>query len=683
MGHHRSDQGATHFKLHRRIEIMYRPPASDLTASSAPAQETARAQRQFVAAAQEGDMPVIIETAHLRSIAYGLCATNTPDFNLVGQTDLTLLIEQNRMLHMHAVPAMETLYQQIVNTHNMVILTDANGVIVHSLGDDDFLEKADRVALKVGVVWSEKSMGTNAIGTTIAEKTPIQVHANQHYLASNHFLTCSAAPITDHKGNVIGVLDVSGDQRSFHKHTMALVRMSALMIENQLFSACFEDAITLHFHTRPEFIGTLMEGIASFSPGGRFLSANKAGLFQLDLSFSALQSHTFSSLFGLPVSALYDHYRTSAPGLLHLCMHSGVRVYGRAQLRLGNSVFQHTLPSTTDTGAPHVAAPQSHAASAARRLSGLRYLRTGDAQLELVIDKVSKVLGRDIPILVMGETGTGKELLAQAIHNDSPRATGPFIAVNCASIPETLIESELFGYEDGAFTGARKKGSIGKILQANGGTLFLDEIGDMPFSLQARLLRVLQERMVTPLGSSKSITVNVELICATNHNLRDRIAKGLFREDLYYRLNGLVVKLPPLRTRTDLETVVKKILAAESTCGRYTVSPEILQLFKQHKWPGNFRQLTNLLRTAIVMAGDDYEICLRHMPDDFLDDIEMTQMQATSADTETMMAAGTMEAMEQTVILKSLDAHGGNVSATARALGVSRNTIYRKVPHLK
>jgi len=627
-------------------------------------------------------MPLIIETSHRRSVDYGLRPESVADFSPLARSDLTVLIEQNRLLHAHAVPAMETLYQQIVNTHNMVILTDATGVIVHSLGDDDFLEKASRVALQPGVAWSEASKGTNAIGTAIAEKSPTLVHADQHYLAANHFLTCSAAPITDHLGKVIGVLDVSGDQRSFHKHTMALVRMSALMIENQLFSATFEDAITLHFHTRPEFIGTLMEGIASFSPGGRFLAANRNGLFQLGLPFSALQSHTFSSLFGLPVSALYDHYRTAAPGLLTLCMHNGVRVYGRAQLRLANNVFQQSLSS--DRPAPiNAAVAANQAAAQARRLSGLRYLRTGDAQLELVIDKVTRVLGKDIPIMIMGETGTGKELLAQAIHNDSPRAMSPFVAVNCASIPETLIESELFGYEDGAFTGARKKGAVGKILQANGGTLFLDEIGDMPFSLQARLLRVLQERMVTPLGSDKSIPVNVELICATNHNLRERMARGLFREDLYYRLNGLVVKLPPLRERTDLETVVRKILSTEAEHGRH-VSPEILALFRQHRWPGNFRQLTNLLRTAIVMAGDETEICLRHMPDDFLDDIEQSPSPDIVAGTDRMLAQGAnLEEMEQSVILKSLEANGGNVSATARALGVSRNTIYRKIPSLK
>jgi transcriptional regulator of acetoin/glycerol metabolism len=649
---------------------MYQPTAqgADGTASLSPVSRW------------DDNMPFIIESSHQRSQSYGLCPGARPDFSPLARNDLSMLIEQNRLLHTHAVPAMETLYQQIVNTHNMVILTDAKGVIVHSLGDDDFLEKARRVALQPGVTWSEQSKGTNAIGTAIAEKAPTLVHADQHFLAANHFLTCSAAPISDHQGNVVGVLDVSGDQRSFHKHTMALVRMSALMIENQLFSATFEDSITVHFHARPEFIGTLMEGIASFTPGGRFLSANRNGLFQLGLSFPALQSHTFSSLFGMPVSAMYDHYRTAAPGLLDLCLHSGVRVYGRAQLRLNNDV--QTFSGAGERPSPSPAPHASQQVASARRLSGLRYLNTGDPQLEQVIAKVNKVLGRDIPIMVMGETGTGKELLAHAIHNDSPRAMGPFVAVNCASIPETLIESELFGYEDGAFTGARKKGAVGKILQANGGTLFLDEIGDMPFGLQARLLRVLQERMVTPLGSGKSIPVNVELICATNHNLRERIAKGLFREDLYYRLNGLVVKLPPLRERTDLETVVKKIIAAESEGGDYTVSREVLSMFRRHKWPGNFRQLTNLLRTAIIMAGDEHEIGLRHMPDDFLDDIDMHP--APVIDAGQMVAAGTkLEAMEQSVILKSLEAHGGNVSATARTLGVSRNTIYRKVPHLK
>ncbi len=610
-----------------------------------------------------------IACSRQRSASYGLTENSRPDYGQISHGDLSLVIEKNRALYAHALPVMETLYEQIINTHNMVILTDANGLIVHTLGDDDFLEKADKVALKPGVAWSEQSKGTNAIGTALAEQAPVLVHADEHYLRANHFLTCSAAPILDHRGNAVGVLDVTGDRHSFHKHTMALVRMSAQMIENQLFATAFQDAITLHFHSRQEFIGTLMEGIASFTPGGRFLSANRSGLFQLGLPLSALQSHTFSSLFGMPVSALFDHYRTAAPGMLNLCLHNGVRVAAKAELRLSNQIFQHVSDSPR-----RPAAAQSAAAAATTRLSSLRYLNTGDPQVAALIDKLNKVIGRDIPILIGGETGTGKELLAQAIHNDSPRAQGPFVAVNCASIPETLIESELFGYEDGAFTGARKKGSIGKILQANGGTLFLDEIGDMPLSLQARLLRVLQERMVTPLGSSKSIPVNVALICATNRNLRDLIAKNLFREDLYYRLNGLVVKLPPLRERTDLETVINKLLAAEPDAQRYTVSPDIMELFKRHNWPGNFRQLTNLLRTAMVMAGDDRQIRYEHMPDDFLEDIKMVAEPAAAAP-----AAAGLEQVALSTIRKSLAAHGGNVSSAAKALGISRNTIYRKL----
>ena len=613
---------------------------------------------------------MMIEQAHERSAAYGLPRTATPDYGPLGKTDLKTLLEQNRVLHQHALPVMENLYEQIINTHNMVILTDVNGLIIHTLGDADFLEKADRVALSPGVAWSERSKGTNAIGTAIAEKTPTIVHADQHYLEANNFLTCSAAPIFDVMGNVIGVLDVTGDQHNFHKHTMALVRMSAQMIENQLFASSFQDAIKLSFHSRPEFLGTLMEGIACFDSDGRFLSASRSGLFQLGLPLSALQTHTFSSLFGLPVSALHEHYRTATPGLLTLCLHNGVRVYAKSQsLKRSSTAARHVLDNARE--------PQ--AAEVKPKLSSLHYLDTGDEQLARAIDKLKRVIGRDISILVTGETGTGKELLAQAVHNDSPRKSGPFVAVNCASIPETLIESELFGYEDGAFTGARKKGNIGKILQANGGTLFLDEIGDMPLNLQARLLRVLQERMVTPLGSSKSIPVNLALICATNRNLREMIGKGEFRDDLYYRLNGLVVRLPPLRERTDLDVVIAKVLATESEGRQYRIAPAVMQLFHAHGWPGNFRQLTNLLRTAIVMTDADMEIRLEHLPEDFLEDMDVALKPATIALSQT---PASLDALEMGAIQQALQQHQGNVTAAARALGVSRNTIYRKLAAL-
>jgi len=620
------------------------------------------------------DMTAMIGTSHRRSQQYGLTPDARPDFSPLCRADLSSLLDGNRRLVDHALPVMETLYQQIANTQHMVLLTDAEGAIVHALGDADFLEKASRVALTPGVTWSEASKGTNAIGTAIAEQAPAMVHADQHFLAANHFLTCSAAPILDHRGHLAGVLDVSGDRRGFHQHTMALVRMSALMVENQLFTAAFDDAITLHFHTRPEFIGTLMEGIASFTPGGRFLSANRAALSQFGLPIPALRAHTFSSLFDLPLSALYDHYRAAAPGLLDLRMHGGMRVRARAELRLARG---------TQVLAAEAAAGQRHAKAAPDRVSRLRQLDTGDQTLARVLDKVAKVLGRDVPILVTGETGTGKELLARAIHADSPRADAAFVAVNCAAIPDTLIESELFGYEEGAFTGARKKGSVGHIQQAHGGTLFLDEIGDMPLPLQARLLRVLQERVVTPLGG-RPVPVDLQLVCASNHDLRQRIAAGLFREDLYYRLNGLVVKLPPLRERSDLETVTNKLLAAGNPDAGCSVSPEVLRLFRQHRWPGNLRQLASLLRTAAIMAGNGAQIQVQHLPDDFLEELAgMDEAPPEPAAPQAHPAGIRLGEVERAAMLQALAANQGNVSAAARALGVSRNTFYRKLPHLK
>jgi transcriptional regulator of acetoin/glycerol metabolism len=661
------------------------------------------------------DDAMTIRQSHERSEAHGLDPYMDPDFSPLRGDDLLTMLDSNRSLYTHALPVMETLYEQIINTHNLIVLTDSNGLILHSIGDPDFTAKADRVALQTGVAWSEESKGTNAIGTALVEQRATLVHADEHFLTANHFLTCSASPIFNHKGNVVGVLDVSGDKNSFHKHTMGLVRMSAQMIENHMFEAEFADNITLHFHSRPEFIGTLMEGMASFSPSGKFLSANRSGMFQLGLPLSALHTHTFSSLFGLPISALIDHQRTAQAGYIPMCLHSGVRVFAKASLNLPKVFFTDSRPLATPQGSAAQAEPakanRDEFGAKTRKSPGLAALNTGDAQVATVLQKVGKVLGRDIPILITGETGTGKELLAQAIHNDSPRNAHPFVAVNCASIPETLIESELFGYEEGAFTGAKRKGSIGKIIQANGGTLFLDEIGDMPKNLQARLLRVLQERVVTPLGSCKSIPVNVAIVCATHRNLRNMIASGEFREDLYYRLNGLVVKLPPLRERTDIEVVIRKLINEESDGPKYTVDPAVMHMFKQHNWPGNLRQLINLLRTGMVMVDDDNVIRAEHLPDDFIEDFEKVSnppvhapgpgstqtpvhsgaYAATASDQTT--GAGTfaqpapepsasLEDAELSIIRRTLETLGGNVSAAARALGVSRNTIYRKITSL-
>ncbi len=646
-----------------------------------------------------------IGQSHQRSRAFGITEQSEPDFSSPLRGDLTSALDENRFLFQHAAPVMETLYDQIANTHSMVLLTSAKGMVLHSLGDNDFLEKASRVALMPGMDWSEQTKGTNAIGTALTEEEALTVHGNQHFLNANKFLTCSCSPIFDPYGQVIGALDVTGDQRSFHQHTLALVRMSAQMIENHMFADIFPKAIRVHFHTRSEFLGTLVEGIAVFSPEGRFISANRSAQFQIGLPFAALKAHTFSSLFGIPISSLVDLFSGTLPTPKQLVLHNGVAVWCRVKIKAANPWNAgRPMPVTPQQAEEQAAATPSPAVAKVvprkPHLSTLQYLDTGDPQVSAVIHKLRMVSGKDIPVMILGETGTGKDLLAQAIHGDSNRSGQPFVSVNCASIPDTLIESELFGYEEGAFTGARKKGSIGKILQANGGTLFLDEIGDMPKHLQARLLRVLQERRVSPLGAGKEVDVDVAVVSATHKNLKDMIARGDFREDLYYRLNGLVVRLPALRERTDFDLVVQKIVKALCENGQHIgIAPRVMEIFKRYHWPGNFRQLHNLLRTAVVMVGCAGVIDLEHLPDDFLEELEhglphpvaqrlskpvptidtsLPEVPSAPPMPEPTLDGQKLQDVAISAMAQMLRLHGGNVSAAAKALGVSRNTIYRK-----
>ncbi len=391
-----------------------------------------------------------------------------------------------------------------------------------------------------------------------------------------------------------------------------------------------------------------------------------------------------------------------------------------------------TLPSEVQVDVALFAA--SAAPTARSNLSGLHDLNTGDPQLAAVLHKLERVQGSDIPIMVLGETGTGKDILAKAIHHDSTRAKRAFVSINCASIPEALIESELFGYEEGAFTGAKRRGAPGKIQMAHGGTLFLDEIGDMPTQLQARLLRVLQDRRVTPLGSGKEYEVNVMLICATNRNLKALMAQGHFRQDLYYRLNGLVVRLPALRERSDFAVVAQKILRSLSGAGQpVRLSKEVMDLFLRYRWPGNIRQLHSMLRTACVMVDAGGTIRMEHLPDDFLEEVqeamalptcpaqdmampldvcslsadvglspalESLSIQAHHAPQENhlspkamwpasppispicMPGAGRLQDVALQAMTETLRQCKGNVSAAAKLLGVSRNTIYRKKEQL-
>jgi sigma-54 dependent transcriptional regulator, acetoin dehydrogenase operon transcriptional activator AcoR len=661
-------------------------------------QSTRNTTRHLQGSARGAAMPVpaqpqhadLIEQSHLRCSAFGLTRIERPEYEPMMRSDLTVARERNQRLFAHAAPVMEMLFEQIAGTESMIVLTDAQGTILHSVGDADFLGRASKVALAPGVNWAEHSKGTNAIGTALFEAMPTLVHAGEHFMHANHFLTCSAAPIFDPRGDMLGVLDVSGDQRSFHQHTMGLVRMSARMIENHWLCDDNSNRLRVHFHSRVEFIGTLLEGILVIGEGGKILGANRSALDQLNLGTVSLRAHTLTSLFGTSVAALSAHFRSPLQLPMQLSVPSGARFHVHARANWAAAVTSAQRGEAADGTNPAAAAPHPAAAAAATEVqAGLKFLQTGDPQVDAVVQKVRRIIDRDIALLILGETGTGKELLARAVHQDSSRAKQAFVVVNCASIDETQIEAELFGCENGAFTGARRKGSPGRIVQANGGTLFLDEIGDMPLAVQARLLRVLQERSVTPLGSQRRVPIDIALIAATHHNLRERVRQQQFREDLYHHLNGLALRLPPLRDRTDLPALTQRILQIECPNGTPEISAPVMGLFRRCAWPGNIRQLANVLRTAAVMASGEALITEAHLSDDFIDDTGRSIVPAAPAlPTSTRVPAAsplrpgheaTLEETELELVRSTLAATQGNISEASKRLGVSRNTIYRKL----
>lgn len=610
------------------------------------------ARREFLSrgVVENGKLPQEIARSWQRCLDNGMEVGSQVRTEILTRQELLLKQEANHLLLAQARPEMDSLNEQISHTRSVIVLTDHEGFILDSRGNSEFLDDSQRIALIPGSSWQESLRGTNAIGTALVERTAMTVQGAEHFLDRNHVLGCSAVPIFNAHNQVMGTLDVSTDAKLPQQHTLALVRMSAQMIENRLFTASHAGEYSLHFHSRPEFIGTLWEGIAIFNAEHRLVAINRSGQFQLALAHDHLAGLSFTDLFA---SLPQQHFQAAQSVIFPLQTSQQARIYARMELR---QVQAKEQPA-------HNSRPASRTCAAS-----LQMLNTGDSRVAQVISQVERVLDLDIPILIEGETGAGKELFARAIHEASQRSKGPWIAVNCAALPEGLIEAELFGYEEGAFTGARRKGSPGKLEQADGGTLFLDEIGDMPLSLQARLLRVLQERSVTPLGSSKSKPVDFVLLSATNQKLREKVESGEFRRDLYYRLNGLTVSLPALRQREDLRTLVETILQTENASGK-VITEEVMALFESHPWPGNMRQLHNVLRTALALSGPD-AISLLHLTGDFLADLDARQDERGNESLTSLTAEAVKAAVQ---------AHAGNVSAAARQLGISRNTLYRRM----
>jgi transcriptional regulator of acetoin/glycerol metabolism len=585
---------------------------------------------------------------------------------------------------------MTTLYQQLADPELAVVLVDAGGMIVHQVSSVPFAEAVAADGFRVGALWSEREAGTNGMGTCLAERDCIAVCQHEHFYPRYTSLTCSAAPIFDDRGEIAAVLDVTSRSKLLQQHSLVLVGMSRQMIENRLLDARYRHANMIHFHSRPEFVGTLHGGKLAVADDSTVLAANRSALFQLGFrTLGELRGRRIEEAFN---ASLEDMIARSIRGSFH-----PVTVYSANATNRFFLVAQTPQSSAGRGTRVAMTAPAARASAvdkrpAPARLDEIAHLEFGDPRMASQIQLAARVVQRKIPVIIRGQTGTGKEVFAQALHSISPHAAGPFVPVNCASLPENLIESELFGYRAGAFTGAQREGRRGKIVQANGGTLFLDEIGDMPLSLQARLLRVIEEHEVTPLGAETTIKVDFQLISASHRNLLELVHSGQFREDLYYRLKGVELNLPPLAERIDKLALIHHLLENESDDEPPELTPEAEHALLTYAWPGNIRQLRHVLQMAIALC-DGQPIRCEDLPAEVTQRGSETGLVAASrtavvdpephlADEADLSALNAIQLNERGTVLTLLDEHRWNVSNVAKALGISRNTLYRKMRRL-
>ncbi|GAB3757229.1 sigma-54-dependent transcriptional regulator EatR [Ramlibacter monticola] len=575
---------------------------------------------------------------------------------------------------------MTTLYQQLGDPELAVVLTDTDGVILHMVTSQEFERLAQPLGLEVGAVWSEAEVGTNGMGTCVAEAAPVVVQQADHFLSQYTGLTCSAVPIYDPAGQMTAVLDVSSSSVQPQKHLLLLLGMTARMIENRLIDIRFRDAHPIHFHSRPEFVYTLHEGRLVVDEGGRILAANHSAAMQLEMTHAELRGARLEQIFQTTLDDMLERsHRAGFHPIVTYRAHAANRFFAVAR-----------LPAREENaaGAARIAIPARNRIVPPPVVSALPRTRSalgtpaptfGDPRLASHLATAQRVIAGRTPLLLRAETGAGKEVFARAVHAAGNRADGPFVAINCASLPETLIEAELFGYRAGAFTGAEKGGRRGKIVQSDGGTLFLDEIGDMPLPLQARLLRVLDERMVTPLGTDEVRPVDFQLISASHRNLAEMVAEGTFREDLFYRLAGIELQLPPLRERTDRAEIIRNLLVDEGRPDA-ALTPAAWDLLLRHPWPGNLRQLHHVLRSAVALAAGA-PLGLEHFPS------LGAPAALAPASSAPPVADGELlsphQAKERQSLLNLLEAQRWNVSHVAKSLGVSRNTLYRRMHKLR
>lgn len=621
-----------------------------------------------------------IKRSHERCRRYGVEPDIVFSRKIIDRKQLDERLERKQELIVTAEPFMNQLYDFVKGSNFFAILTDEEGCILSVIGDESILTQAFNLKMVPGAFMNEESIGTNAMGTALEEMRPVQLSGADHYIEAYHKWTCSATPIWNSQREIIGTLDLTGFSTSVHSHTLGMVVAAGNAIERMLEIKKTNEELALSKLYTEQIIDSIHAGILTTDLNGNILTVSKyvAGMFGFEIK----------EMKTMEIGKIFDSWERVKEGTLSGNNLIDEDVYvsarkNRAQFNLstypifdGDKKLRNII---------FVFKEVQKIRKLANRIMGRRAIYTfdkiigRDENFLKVMNFAKKIADSRSNVLILGESGTGKELFAQAIHNHSDRREEPFVALNCGAIPRNLIESELFGYEEGAYTGAKISGQPGKFEIADGGTIFLDEIGEMPLDLQTRLLRVIEEGTVSRIGSLKETVVNVRVIAATNKDLESEVVKGNFRKDLYYRLNVLPLKLPTLKERKEdigllveffMERISKKLNKR-----RVEISEEIMQKLKEYEWPGNIRELENFVELMV-----NYE----ELPKEYISLLQGTKGEEKGNDS----AAGTPQGdegslelahMERNHIVRVLKINNGNITTSAKDLRIGRNTLYRKI----
>jgi transcriptional regulator of acetoin/glycerol metabolism len=603
---------------------------------------------------------------------------------------LDSLQQQHRELLNAGKQVMAMARDLLAETETIMILTDPNGMILSVEGDPRALGAAEGIRLSAGSSWNELICGTNAIGTALSIGQPVQIHASEHFCAGIKDWTCSATVICDpYDGTILGAIDVSGLGKTFSPHCLALAVTTAGRIESQL--ARQEMDFRYHLLERSMAkMSSVQDGVIICDRRGYPIKANERAAAALLARGIDVDLNSNSPIATLNLGVFSSNSGAMAPAWLRDDWLEAILVAGE---RIGTLLTIPALPACSAQPARKSAAIREVPGDVQGDVQGFAGIVGASAPLLQAVSKARLLAKTNVPVLLQGETGVGKENFSRGIHRagqlPGKQSSGkhpperPFIALNCGGLSKDLLASELFGHAEGAFTGSRRGGMTGKIEAADGGTLFLDEIGEMPLELQPHFLRVLEEGEIYRIGETVPRKIHFKLISATNRDLREEVAQGRFRMDLFYRVSVTSIRIPPLRERPgDIAALVAHFLqqfARRHGMAAKTIAPEVLAALEQHSWPGNVRELRNAVESMFLMAGTAPSLQLDALPDEIALSLVSHTMPSEVSDVLLAATGGKLEGAELASIRAVLAADRGNLTQAARHLGIAKSTLYVKL----